>query len=80
MDFIEADAPGKDRDDKGDGRNDPMPQAFPESGNLAFLVGLFLELVRASHTAAKNKDKNQYKPQDANRFHFASLLKMSLPA
>jgi len=58
MHFIEAYAPGEDRDDKGDGRNDPMPQAFPESGNLSFLVGLFLEIVRASHTGAQNKDKN----------------------
>jgi hypothetical protein len=56
MHFIEADAFGEDRDDKGDGRNDPVPQAFPESGNLSFLVGLFLEIVRPSHTAAKNKD------------------------
>ena len=76
VDFIETHIPGKDRDDEGDGRNDPMPQAFPESGHLAFWVGLFFELVRPGHTAAKNKDKNQHKCQDANRFHFSSLLKI----
>ena len=69
MNFVDLNVVCKKRDDKGNSKDNPMPEAKPESCHISSRISYALCGVRAGGTADQEQRDKNHKAQQERLFH-----------